>query len=71
VSPAQAEALRQSRILEMHLHIVRQGRAVQVKPTVVGFRPLPNATRHPPWDPESLIVDDLGVAPHRREWRDR
>lgn len=42
-----------------------------VSPTVVSFRPLPTATRHPPWDPESVIVDDLGVAPRRRERRER
>lgn len=47
----------------------RQPRAVE--PTVVGFRPLPTATRHPPWDPESFIVDDLGPAPARRERRVR
>lgn len=40
-----------------------------VEPTVLSFRPLATATRHPPWEPESVIVDDLGVAPRRRERR--
>lgn len=56
-------------VIEVH-RVPRDLAVVEVEPTVVGFRPLPTATRHPPWDPESVIVDDLGVAPRRRERRD-
>lgn len=60
-----------SMVLEVHGSEVPRVARLLVEPTVVGFRPLPTATRQPPWDPESVIVDDLGVAPRRRERRVR